>query len=373
MAFSLQPARPPPWAQPVPQLRHPMHTQLLATSAAAPEAMRRLHWYLEDYVVDRRLYRSPTASVYSATCIRSGLPVALKVYSLAHVPGNVVHMLRREVEIQTMLVHRNIVKLYGAFQDFAAQQLILVQEFACNGSLVGVHRALCCRMSERQARVLALRPLLEAMSYFHSLGIVHRDIKPDNILFGNDWRLLLADFGVAIDITAERAVTRAGTVGYMAPEVERCPIKMLPEDNKLDPSLSYTTAADVWAVGCLAYLLLLGFPPYINANNLNGHHNHNHNHCHANTDGTEGTPTAAAEPHGSGAAFAATPAASTTCRSRTLTFPPSTSPLARDFITAALADRPEDRPTARQLLQHPWMQQPPAPSSFDRTVGPNTG
>ncbi|GLI68363.1 hypothetical protein VaNZ11_012766, partial [Volvox africanus] len=298
-----------------------------------------------------------------ATCIRSGLAVALKIYSLAHVPRNVVHMLRREVEIQTMLVHRNIVRLYGAFQDSTSQRLVLVLELGDNGSLVEVHRALGGRMSESQARVLVLRPLLEAMSYFHSLGIVHRDIKPDNMLFGHDWRLLLADFGVAIDITAERAVTRAGTVEYMAPEVERCPLKMLPEENKENKDLAYTTAVDVWAVGCLAHLLLLGFPPYMKANNHN-HHNHNHNHCHANKNGTDGTQRAAAEPHVSSATSAA-PTGPPICGSRALTFPASISPLAREFISAALADHPEDRPTARQLLQHPWMQQPYVPSTND--------
>ncbi|GIL53961.1 hypothetical protein Vafri_9524 [Volvox africanus] len=366
MASSLQRAPPSPSPSPLPQpaapLRHLVPTQLLTTSAVAPEAMRRPHWCMEDYAVDRRLYRSSTASVYSATCIRSGLPVALKIYSLAHVPRNVVHMLRREVEIQTMLVHKNIVRLYGAFQDSTSQRLVLVLELGGNGSLVEVHRALCCRMSESQARVLVLRPLLEAMSYFHSLGIVHRDIKPDNILFSKDWRLLLADFGIAIDITAERAVTRAGTVEYMAPEVERCPLKMLPEENKENKDLAYTTAVDVWAVGCLAYLLLLGFPPYIKANN---HNNHNHNyHCHANNNGTDGTQTAAAEPS-AGSAPSAAPTAPAACGSRALTFPTSTSPLARDFISAALADRPEDRPTARQLLQHPWMQQQHVSSTDD--------
>ncbi|GLC67389.1 hypothetical protein PLESTF_000551000 [Pleodorina starrii] len=304
------------------------HTQLLACCSAAPEAMRRPCWCLEDYAVDRKLYRSNTASVYSALCLRSGQPVALKVFNLARVPANVVHMLIREIKIQLALVHKNIAMLYGAFQDLASQRLVLVQEFAANGDLLAVHRSLRRRMSEGQARSLVLRPLLEAVAHFHSQGIVHRDIKPDNLLFTSDWRLLVGDFGVAIDTTQERAVTRAGTVGYMAPEVERCPLKMQPEDNKWDPSLAYTTAADIWGIGCLTYLLLLGFPPFIEGSGGNNHSSSNL----ADSDGGDA---------GSG---------------RALIFPASTSLRARDFISSALAERPEERPTARQLLQHPWMQ-----------------
>ena len=53
----------------------------------------------------------------------------------------------------------------------------------------------------------------------------------------------MADFGVSINLNQERAVTRAGTEGYMAPEVERCPLKAEPKDNKDDPRYSYSTSA----------------------------------------------------------------------------------------------------------------------------------
>jgi serine/threonine protein kinase len=56
--------------------------------------------------------------------------------------------------------------------------------------------------------------------YLHTRAIIHRDIKPENILFANNGSCLkLADFGLAIDLREERAVTRAGTLDYMAPEV----------------------------------------------------------------------------------------------------------------------------------------------------------
>jgi serine/threonine protein kinase len=57
------------------------------------------------------------------------------------------------------------------------------------------------------------------LQYLHTRGIIHRDIKPENILFSSGMTLKLADFGLAIDLRRERAVTRAGTLDYMAPEV----------------------------------------------------------------------------------------------------------------------------------------------------------
>ncbi|PNH00157.1 Serine/threonine-protein kinase PLK4, partial [Tetrabaena socialis] len=132
------------------------------------------------------------------------------------------------------------------------QHLVLVEEMAANGDLHHLLGSLGSRMSELQARALVLGPLLEAVAHLHAGGVCHRDIKPDNLLFTQDWRLVLGDFGIAINLLLERAVTRAGTVGFMAPEVERCPVKHRPEDNKQDASLAYTTAvvaaeAEAWA------------------------------------------------------------------------------------------------------------------------------
>ncbi|KAG2491853.1 hypothetical protein HYH03_009809 [Edaphochlamys debaryana] len=285
-------------------------TRLVAVNPGAPGAMHRGTWCMEDYLVTKRLCKTATCSVYMAQCLHSSLPVALKVYHLDRVPANCLHMLRREVKIQASLCHKHVVTLYGAFQDLHAQRLVLVQEFAGNGDLHDVQRALGGRLTEAQVRTLVLQPLLEAVSYMHGAGIVHRDLKPDNILFTSDWRLVVADFGIAINAYKERPVTRAGTVGYMAPEVTRCPIKDRPEDNKDAAHLAYTPAVDIWAVGVLAYELLVGFPPFV----------------------------AGSKP-----------------RPRALGFPGSTSSMARDFVTSALAESAGERPTALQLLDHPWM------------------
>lgn len=87
---------------------------------------------------------------------------------------------------------------------------------------------------------------MQALSYLHRLNIAHRDIKPANIFFAEEDTLKLADFGVAIDIAAEAAVTHTGTGPYMAPEVQRTPFKRTAEENKSEQALMYDMSADIW-------------------------------------------------------------------------------------------------------------------------------
>ncbi|GFR47820.1 hypothetical protein Agub_g9597 [Astrephomene gubernaculifera] len=307
-------------------------SMLLSVSSALPAAMRRPVWSLEDYAVSKRLYKGGSSAVYKATCRRSGIAVALKVYFLSRVPVNVVHMLKREIEIHAQLVHKHIARLYGAFMD-GNERVVLVQEFAAQGDLFGIMQRLGGRMQAEQAAGAVILPFLDALNYLHSKGVCHRDIKPENILFTTNWRLLLADFGVSINLGQERAVTRAGTEGYMAPEVERCPLKSDPAENKDNPHYAYSTAVDIWAVGVLAYELLVGFPPVVAM-------------PHAPKQGT----------NASAADTVMNDFVQNEMTAAALHFPASVPPAARSFVLSALATDPRERPTAAQLMQHPWLQ-----------------
>ena len=107
-----------------------------------------------------------------------------------------------------------------------------------------------------------LPPFMSALSHMHARCIIHRDIKPENILLAGDRGVRVADFGLSINWGEERPVTRAGTLDYMSPEVLLCPEKSRPEENKERMELGYGEAVDVWAVGILAYELLVGRPPF---------------------------------------------------------------------------------------------------------------
>ncbi|KAG2486070.1 hypothetical protein HYH03_015276 [Edaphochlamys debaryana] len=300
-------------ARPVP------HDGLLHLSPGAPPAMRRpvSAWGVSDYKIVRKLYAGYASSVYKATCNASETDVVLKAYNLMGLSAFLRHQVLRELDIHSRLQHPSIVHLIAAFKE--GDILVLVQEYVRGGSLDRVRRKLGGRMTEFQAMHLVLLPLLNVLGHLHGRGIIHRDIKPENLLFTEDWQLKVCDYGVSICLTEERAVTRTGSREYMAPEVNICPLKRGPDDNKDNTGLAYSPAVDVWSLGALMYELLVGFTPF------------------------PGGPPAMKDANGN------PPAA------KALAFPGGVSGEARAFVTSCLELHPGDRPTVQQLLAHPWI------------------
>ncbi|GAX85956.1 hypothetical protein CEUSTIGMA_g13372.t1 [Chlamydomonas eustigma] len=164
-------------------------------------------------------------------------------------------------------------------------------------------------------------PLLGALDYLHTRGIMHRDVKLENILLSKSTAAIkLADFGLSIDSLRERPVTRVGTTEYMAPEILECPIKDYPEENKDRWDLAYDQSVDVWALGILAYELLQGQCPkdkdYVSQKVKNPQ--------------TLNLP-------------------------KMLCFPTRMSPQAEDFISQILQKEASKRPSCEALLGHPWI------------------
>ncbi|PNH08646.1 Aurora kinase A [Tetrabaena socialis] len=295
---------------------------ILAVSPNLPSAMERQAWSLKDYRILTTLYSGYAAQVYTATCHHSGVEVVLKVYAdVDKAPDVAQHEMFREVAIQSGLQHPNVVHLFAAFQE--SNTLVLVQEYAPNGDLLALMHSHGGCVDEVTVVQVVLRPLLEAVLYLHRWGVVHRDLKPENVLFAADGTIKLADFGLAINMVEERPISRVGTLDYMSPEVLRCPVKqsmaMAPGPST---SARYGFATDVWAVGIVAFELLTGLPPYASE----CRHEAEHRIC------------AASPP----------------------LFPRAISHMARDIILRMLAPRPADRPTVRQLLDHPWIRDPEA-------------
>ncbi|KAG2451298.1 hypothetical protein HYH02_003904 [Chlamydomonas schloesseri] len=258
---------PAPMSQPLPGLFKPRAVPgdgLLYLSPAARASMwsaaRGARWSLSQYEVGHKMYTGYASSVHKAVCRTSGTEVVLKLYQLSSLSDFLRHQVLRELEIHSRLRCPSMVQLLAAFKE--GDTLALVMEYVRGGSLQGVRRKLRGRMNEQWAVQLVVLPLLRAVAYLHRLGIVHRDIKPENLLFTPDWRLKLCDFGVSIALHEERAVTRAGSREYMAPEVSACPLKNLPHDNKAEESYAYGYAADIFSVGAVVYELMTGFPPF---------------------------------------------------------------------------------------------------------------
>jgi eukaryotic-like serine/threonine-protein kinase len=207
----------------------------------------------ERYALERELGRGGMATVYLAREVAGERAVAVKAMhpELASALG--LERFRREMEIVGSLSHPGIVPLLDSGR--AEALLYYVMPYVEGESL---HERL-----ERERRLPpdeAVRIVLqvaEALSYAHGRGILHRDVKPDNILLAaNPTRALIADFGLARAVGAADSTkltktgTIVGTVHYMSPEQVR-------EDRGIDER------SDVYSLGCVLYEMLTGAPPFL--------------------------------------------------------------------------------------------------------------
>ena len=177
---------------------------------------------------------------------------AIKIVSRSKLSREDLEALFDEVDILKSLRHPNVVKLYDFFEDANLYYLIL--EKMTGGELFDriVSRSF---YNEKDARDLC-KILLEAMVHIHDRKIAHRDLKPENLLLVNEQDnclIKIADFGFAKRCESENCLTtQCGTPGYVAPEILM--------------SLPYGTKADMWSIGVILYILLGGYPPFIENN-----------------------------------------------------------------------------------------------------------
>ena len=299
--------------------------RVIAMAPSIPESMERNDaWYLEDFVLIKELYRGKSSLVYSAIDRQSGLEVALKVYRKHKLCTLSRYQVEREIRIHIALDHDHIIKLYTAFED--EKNVYLVQELAGHGSLSQVMKSNGGTVKEKYAVRDVLAPFLNALHYLHGLNIIHRDIKPENLLVttvnqsnrsSKTMMIKVVDFGLSIDYSSERPITRCGSHAYMSPEVLACPEKSRPEENKDLTQLVYGPSVDVWSIGILAYELIVGLPPFEKVSRTETYNDILHS-----------------KPQ----------------------LPASMSSQCKSFILSALEKNATQRPSIADLLNHPWIQ-----------------
>jgi len=200
------------------------------------------------YEIEDELARGGAGVVYRARDL-AGERVALKVLVQGGSAGNVARF-RREVAALSQLNHPGIVRLRDAGETPGGQRFLVMglvdgaplSELLLRGPLPITY-----------ALELA-HDVAEALAAAHRLGVVHRDVKPANVIVTSDGRPLLTDFGLAMDHHGSHSLTAAGamlgTPGYMPPE------QGFGELTKLGPP------ADVYALGATLYACLAGRPPF---------------------------------------------------------------------------------------------------------------
>ncbi|MER7484725.1 Stk1 family PASTA domain-containing Ser/Thr kinase [Streptomyces sp. NPDC126497] len=199
------------------------------------------------YRVEARIAVGGMATVYRAVDTRLDRVLALKVMhpSLA-ADGSFVERFIREAKSVARLAHPNVVQVFDQGTDGA--YVYLAMEYVAGCTLRDVLRERGAL--QPRAALDILEPVLAALGAAHRAGFVHRDMKPENVLIGDDGRVKVADFGLvrAVDSVTNTTGTVLGTVSYLAPEQI--------ENGVADPRV------DVYACGILLYEMLTGEKPH---------------------------------------------------------------------------------------------------------------
>ena len=200
------------------------------------------------YRIDSRIARGGMATVYVSHDLKLDRTVALKVMhpNLAQ-DEDFVRRFGHEAKAAAALSHPNVVSVFDQGTD--GSHVFLAMEYVPGRTLRDVLERRG-RLGPREALEL-MQPVLAALAAAHRAGLVHRDVKPENVLVMEDGRIKVADFGLARAESAGKQTKTGvllGTVGYLAPE----------------QVLSGTTdaRADVYAAGIMLFELLTGRRPY---------------------------------------------------------------------------------------------------------------
>ncbi|ODN81141.1 hypothetical protein L202_03234 [Cryptococcus amylolentus CBS 6039] len=249
----------------------------------------------------KKIGQGASGGVYTATN-PSNLPVAIKQMNLEKQPKQ--DLIINEILVMRAAAHPNIVNYLDSYLHQG--DLWVVMEYMEGGSLTDVVTAHC--MSEQQIAAVS-KEVCEGLRHLHSKGVIHRDIKSDNILLSLNGDVKLTDFGFCAriaDPNTTKRTTMVGTPYWMAPEV------VLRKE--------YGPNVDIWSLGILAIEMLEGEPPYLTENPVRALY----------LIATNGTPQ--------------------------IKDWDRLSPLFRDYFKATLCVDAAKRPTAAQMMKHDFFQ-----------------
>ncbi|MFF5478859.1 Stk1 family PASTA domain-containing Ser/Thr kinase [Streptomyces sp. NPDC012935] len=200
------------------------------------------------YRVDARIAVGGMATVYRAVDTRLDRVLALKVMHPAlAVDGVFVDRFIREAKSVARLAHPNVVQVFDQGTD--GSYVYLAMEYVAGCTLRDVLRERGAL--QPRAALDILEPVLAALGAAHRAGFVHRDMKPENVLIGDDGRVKVADFGLVRSVDTVTSTTGAvlGTVSYLAPE-------------QIEQPGAADARVDVYACGVVLYEMLTGDKPH---------------------------------------------------------------------------------------------------------------
>ncbi|MGH9297060.1 MAG: Stk1 family PASTA domain-containing Ser/Thr kinase, partial [Acidimicrobiales bacterium] len=219
------------------------------TGPPAGSGQERARIYNGRYELIRQIARGGTAQVYLARDLLLDRPVALKVlFPELSSDRSFVDRFRREAQAAANLSHPNIVPIFDWGES--DRTYFIVMEHVDGEPLSAIVRSQAPLPAARSAGIAA--DIAKALSYAHRHGVVHRDVKPGNVLITRDGQVKVADFGIARAVGADDNVTQTGlvmgTATYFSPEQAQ--------------GLGVDGRSDVYSLGVVLYEMVTGRPPF---------------------------------------------------------------------------------------------------------------
>lgn len=205
------------------------------------------------YHIDHLIAEGGTAKVYWGVDLRSGFPVAVKELKIKHFKNEIIRKKFRQVETQLYLYmqHPNIPKLVDFIDMHEQEQLYIIMEFIEGRSLEHYIYSEIGLIPEVNALPMFL-DILDTVAYLHSNGILHLDIKSNNIMVLPDGKIKLIDLGIASRMSDASDSTGFGTPAYMPPE-----------QSEKGQCGKYT---DIFSLGIMLFEMLTGTLPFYGQN-----------------------------------------------------------------------------------------------------------
>jgi serine/threonine protein kinase/beta-lactam-binding protein with PASTA domain len=205
--------------------------------------------YGNRYEIDLHIARGGMAEVYRARDRLLGRPVALKVlFPELSVDRSFVERFRREAQAAANLSHPNIVPVFDWGEDAGAYYIVM--EFVDGQPLSAILRSSGPLPPERSVPIAT--DVASALAYAHRRGVVHRDVKPGNILITEDSTVKVTDFGIARAVNADDSLTQTGavmgTATYFSPEQAQ--------------GIGVDGRSDIYSLGVVMFEMATGRPPF---------------------------------------------------------------------------------------------------------------